>query len=105
MNLIEDIKFLFIVPTFNAGLNINKFSKLLIEQTYSKWRVIFVDGGSSQKDLDLFKELMFLDKRFSLVNQINKSTRIFGAMNEGFKLARKMNIFFWGDDFIYEKKL
>ena len=106
MNLMKDIKFLFIVPTFNAGLNINKFSKLLIEQTYYKWRVIFVDGGSCQRDLHLFRELICLDKRFSLVNQINKSTRIFGAMNQGFKLAEEDEyLFFWGsDDFIYEKK-
>ena len=106
MNLIKDINFLFIVPTFNAGLNINKFSKLLIEQTYKNWRVVFVDGGSCQEDLHLFKELICLDKRFSFVNQINKSTRIFGAMNEGFKLAeRDEYLFFWGsDDFIYEKK-
>ena len=99
MNLIKDINFLFIVPTFNAGLNINKFSKLLIEQTYKNWRVIFVDGGSCQEDLHLFKELIYLDKRFSIVNQINKSTRIFGAMNEGFKLAEKDEyLFFWGSD-------
>ena len=106
MKHISDIKFLFIVPTLNAGLNIEKFSTLLIAQTYEKWRVIFVDGGSCFEDLNLYKKLIRLDKRFDQINQLDKSKRIFGAMNEGFNLAKSDEyILFWGtDDFIYESK-
>lgn len=105
MNVISDIKFLFIVPTLNAGFNINKFSKLIRKQTYKNWRVIFVDGGSCNRDLNIFKKLICLDKRFDLVKQLDKSTGIFGAMNVGFKLADNDEyLFFWGsDDFIYEQ--
>ena len=63
------IKFLFIVPTLNAGSNIEKFSQLLLDQDYQYWRVIFVDGASQAKDISSLNKIIKIDKRFSLVKE------------------------------------
>jgi len=99
-----NIKFLFIVPTLNAGLNIKKFSQLFLEQEYQKWRVIFIDGGSRERDISSLKKIIDIDERFILVKQSEKFKGIFGAMNQGFKLAKNDEfLFFWGtDDFLYD---
>ncbi len=99
-----NIKFLFIVPTLNAGLNIQKFSQLFLEQKYQQWRVIFIDGGSEKKDISFLKKIIDIDERFILVKQSKKFKGIFGAMNQGFNLAKNDEfLFFWGtDDFIYD---
>ncbi len=107
MNPKLTIKFLFIVPTLNAGSNIEKFSQLLLDQDYQYWRVIFVDGGSQAKDISSLNKIIKIDKRFSLVKESNKSEGIFGAMNQGFNLAKHDEfLFFWGaDDFIYNNNI
>ena len=91
----------------NAGLNIEKFSQLFLEQKYQRWRVIFIDGGSKKRDISSIKKIIDIDKRFILVKQSEKFKGIFGAMNQGFKLAKNDEfLFFWGtDDFIYDKNI
>lgn len=105
MDLHSNISFLFVVPTFNAGVNLKEFSKLFIDQTYKKWRVLFVDGGSCDKDIIYLNELIKSDIRFNLIKQRDSSPGIFGAMNQGFEIAKSNEyIFFWGsDDFIFKR--
>ncbi len=93
------MKFLFIVPTLDSGKDLYKFSDSLINQTLKSWRVLFIDGGSKDRDLKIFSELEKNDNRFKLCKQKDPRTGIFGAMNEGFNLADSDEyIFFWGSD-------
>ena len=107
MNYQTHINFLFIVPTLNAGKNIIKFSNLFCKQQYKYWRVLFIDGGSSHEDISFVKKLIEEDKRFGLIRQGIYYKGIFGAMNQGFKLAKDNEyLFFWGsDDFIFDNNV
>ncbi|QLC67497.1 glycosyltransferase [Flavobacterium sp. LPB0248] len=55
-----------VIPTFNRENLIKETLQSIIIQTYSNWECIIVDDGSSDKTVDVVKEFIKKDSRFSL---------------------------------------
>lgn len=90
---------LIIIPTLNSLPHIQRLINSLKSQKSKKWRAIFVDGMSSQKNRLFIKKICKEEKNFSWVAQTDFKTGIYGAMNQGFDLAKKNEwTFFWGSD-------
>ncbi len=90
---------LIIIPTKDSWKKLKILVKSLVNQTDKNFRVIFVDSNSSKDHKNYLKKLNKLDQRFSYINQSNNNTGIYGAMNDGFKYAKKNEwLLFWGSD-------
>ena len=90
---------LIIIPTLNSLPHIQRLITSLKSQTSKKWRAIFVDGPSTNENRLFLKKICEKEKNFSWVSQKDFKTGIYGAMNEGFNLAKKNEwTFFWGSD-------
>jgi len=94
------ISFLIVVPTRNSYKILSNLVDSLVSQTYSYWRVHFVDGSSNPDHIDFLNYVCNYDHRFSWRQQISSDGGIFGAMNEGIAdVARDTDwILFWGSD-------
>ena len=91
--------FFFVVPTLNSSEDLSKLVFSLKEQTYKKWRVLFIDGGSNKYNLDKIKDYCNKDDKFNWNNQKNNLNGIYGAMNQGFSEAKEDEwVIFWGSD-------
>ena len=95
----EDFSLLLVVPTFNSFDSLNVLVDSLRCQSYTNWRVVFIDGPSSTSHRQWLDKCCGLDPRFTWFPQSNTATRIYGAMNDGFIVARPDEwILFWGSD-------
>lgn len=105
--MIKNNKILIIVPTLNCSKLIEALIVSIKSQNYLSWRIIFVDGNSDYKNLEVLKKISEHDQRISLVQQTNDREGIFGAMSQGFGLAKEDEwILFWGsDDFAKNSKV
>ena len=94
-----DNSLLIIVPTLNSHKVLVRLVKSLISQTFKNWRVIFIDGKSSLKDINYLKKLCKKDKRFLWFTQKENYQGIYGAMNQGINYVKKNEwTLFWGSD-------
>ena len=94
-----DPSIVIVVPTLNSFLDLPCLCNSLIEQTYSNWRVVFIDGPSSQPHRIWLDDFCSLNPKFSWIHQDSSSPGIFGAMNQGFTYsAPDQWLFFWGSD-------
>lgn len=92
-------KFSIIVPTLNSYLLLSNLVNSIKNQTWQKWEVIFIDGGSNQKHIDYLKEISCKEKRFTFYLQKKDKKGIFGAMNQGLEIIDKNSwIMFLGSD-------
>lgn len=103
----KENKFLIIVPTLNVSIIINDLIDSLIKQSYKNWRLLFIDGGSDNNHYKILTECVQKDKKISIISQSEFEVGIFGAMNQGFSLARNDEwVVFWGsDDFAFNSKV
>ena len=93
------MKFFFVVPTLNSSDNLSRLIISLKEQTYSNWRVLFIDGGSNKYNLDKLKNFCNNHDKFNWKKQTDNLDGIYGAMNEGFIEAKENEwLIFWGSD-------
>jgi glycosyltransferase involved in cell wall biosynthesis len=94
------ISFLIVVPTLNSYKLLPSLVCSLTEQTYSFWRVHFVDGESDSDHCKYLDSICDLDSRFSWRKQLKLDGGIFGAMNEGIAYAEFHYdwLLFWGSD-------
>ena len=91
--------FFFVVPTLNSSDNLSSLVLSLTKQTYKKWRVLFIDGGSNQYNLNIIKGYCNNHKKFNWITQSNIHDGIYGAMNEGFSESKDNEwTIFWGSD-------
>tara|TARA_Y100001968_G_C19433216_1_gene758193 strand:+ start:1268 stop:2077 length:810 start_codon:yes stop_codon:yes gene_type:complete len=103
-NINEDISLLIIVPTLNSYKILPSLTKSLQSQTWHNWRVIFVDGNSSNEHCNWLNNCCSNDPRFTWIKQSKDTKGIYGAMNCGFIQAKKNDwILFWGSDDIAAK--
>lgn len=100
-------KILIVVPTLNSYKILPTLIDSLNNQTYENWRAIFVDGKSNKKHKQWLINVCKNNKYLNYIKQSKNSKGIYGAMNDGFKEARKDEwIFFWGsDDWAYSYKI
>jgi glycosyltransferase involved in cell wall biosynthesis len=94
------ISFLIIVPTLNSYRYLPSLVTSLQQQTFSRWRVQFIDGPSEQVHREYLTKICSQDARFYWENQSKPETGIFGAMNQGISNSDKLYdwILFWGSD-------
>lgn len=89
-----------VVPTLDSYGLLPRLVDSLQQQTWSHWRVIFIDGPSHPAHRRWLDDLCALDPRFQWRPQDPTEPGIFGAMNQGFALATdpKTWLLFWGSD-------
>ncbi|MAR85557.1 MAG: glycosyl transferase [Cytophagia bacterium] len=100
------MNFFFVVPTLNSSDNLSRLVSSLTSQSYSNWRLLFVDGGSNKYNLDKLKAYCKSNNKFSWKKQTKKIDGIYGAMNDGFNAAKEEEwLIFWGsDDWAFSNK-
>ena len=95
----NQINFLIVVPTLNSYVLLEFLVASLKNQTYQKWRVVFIDGNSIEEHKLWLEECCKEDKRFEWIPQGKNNIGIFGAMNQGFDIAKNDEwLMFWGSD-------
>lgn len=93
------ISIFIVVPTLNSYHLLPRLVKTLRDQTFTNWRVLFIDGNSSREHKDWLVQQCSEDQRFCWENETNPGKGIFAAMNQGFLQARKDDwVLFWGSD-------
>ena len=65
--MVNEISFLIIVPTFNSTDILHRLVKSVREQTYRKWRLVFIDANSSKVHNNWLNKCISKDSRFLLI--------------------------------------
>jgi glycosyltransferase involved in cell wall biosynthesis len=96
---ILDPSLLIVVPTLNSYTLLPRLLRSLQEQTWPHWKLLFIDGHSSPEHRRWLEHCCTSDLRCCWVEQDLSEPGIFGAMNQGFKVARSdCWLLFWGSD-------
>lgn len=85
-----------IVPFFNSELYIERCIKSVLAQSYSKWELILIDDGSTDKSVHICKSYSSRDERISYIRQNNTGPG--GARNRGISEAKGDYIVFLDSD-------
>ena len=90
-----------IIPVFNGEKTVERCLNSVIFQTYKNLEIIIIDDGSSDKSVEICKEIIKFDPKFKLYVKNN------GGVSSARNLAlKKMNgsfvVFLDCDDFIHE---
>jgi glycosyltransferase involved in cell wall biosynthesis len=80
-----------ILPNYNKKSYITDCLCSLIEQTYTHWRCIVIDGFSNDGSWEIIKEYAMYDSRFEL-DQISRTGNLYSAWNFG--LSKVTNPYF-----------
>ncbi len=93
------LSLLIIVPTLNSFSLLPCLLFSLQKQTWSNWRVLFIDGPSGPEHRMWLKQCCTAEPRCRWVSQGPSEPGIFGAMNQGFAEASPFDwLLFWGSD-------
>ena len=93
------VSLLIVVPTLNSHLLLPKLVSSLRLQSFTNWKLVFIDGFSNRDHVDWLDECCEVDNRFTLIQQYSSESGIFGAMNQGFSYASENDwLLFWGSD-------
>ena len=80
----KNIKVSIITPTFNSEKYLTKTLQSIKNQTYKKFELIIIDGGSTDRTLKIIKE----NKKLIQYCETKKDKGIYDAFNKGIKLAK-----------------
>ena len=95
----SDLSFLIVVPTLDSYRQLPRLIESLKIQTYPSWRLLFVDGPSSDVHRRWLSQCCSRDGRITSILQNPPDSGIFGAMNQGFMYAKPHDwLLFWGSD-------
>tara|TARA_Y100001954_G_scaffold231084_1_gene279782 strand:- start:423 stop:1235 length:813 start_codon:yes stop_codon:yes gene_type:complete len=93
------IRLFIIVPTLDSYATLPALVDSLSNQSWTNWRVLFVDGSSSPEHRQWLSSCCESDRRYRWIKQDQKDPGIFGAMNLGFSVAEPDDwVIFWGSD-------
>ena len=91
-----------IIPTFNREKYLEFTLKSIINQNYNNFEIIIIDGGSTDKTLEIIKKY----EKYITYFQSGKDKNMYDAINKGMK---KINGEIWAvlnsDDFYINKNL
>lgn len=78
-NIMSDITFVFIIPSYNNEQCIENNLQSIFKQTYNKWRIIYFNDNSTDKTHEKFEELTenYKDK----ITYIHNKTKLSQAFN------------------------
>ncbi|MFV0311345.1 MAG: glycosyltransferase family 2 protein [Dysgonomonas sp.] len=86
--------FSIIIPTFNSSLTIRACIKSVLDQTFSDFEILIMDGVSNDETLDIIES--YNDKRIHIYSE--KDSGIYDAMNKGVDKAKGEWLYFIGSD-------
>ena len=93
------MKILFVVPTINCSIQLKRLVTSLKSQNHKNWRLLIVDGGSIEKDLNYIKGLASVNEEINYEIENNGPKSIYGAMNQGWRQSKQDEwVIFWGAD-------
>jgi glycosyltransferase involved in cell wall biosynthesis len=91
--------FSIILTTFNRNNLIKSAINSILNQTYKDWECIIIDDGSEIPAINVIKDLIKNDKRFSYIYQENRG--VAGAKNRGLFYAKNKYVTFIDSDDYY----
>lgn len=83
-----------IIPTYNAAKTLKKAIASIIEQSFTHYEVLVVDGLSKDETVEIARG--FNDNRIRIVSE--KDNGIYDAMNKGIGLSKGGWLYFLGSD-------
>lgn len=86
--------FSIIIPTFNAAKTLDACLKSVLNQTFTNFEVLIMDGVSNDGTLTIANS--FKDVRTRIYSESDKG--IYDAMNKGIELAKGTWLYFLGSD-------
>ena len=90
---------LIVVPTLNSYTLLPRLLSSLQQQSWTHWRVLFIDGPSSPGHRLWLERCCAVEPCCSWQPQDPTQPGIFGAMNQGFAAAAPADwLLFWGSD-------
>lgn len=90
------IMFSIIIPTFNSSNTINMCLESVLNQTFSNFEIIIIDGVSDDNTLELINIYQKEHSNIKIYSEADNG--IYDAMNKGIKLANGNWLFFLGSD-------
>ncbi|MCM1503036.1 MAG: glycosyltransferase [Bacteroidales bacterium] len=89
-----------IIPFYNVELYLERCLKSIIDQTFTDWKAILVNDGSTDSSLAIAEEFASRDRRFIIINKENRG--LSDARNIGMANADSEYVMFVdSDDFIH----
>jgi glycosyltransferase involved in cell wall biosynthesis len=90
---------LIVLPTLNSSQLLPRLLCSLQQQTWTSWRLLFVDGPSRLAHREWLQRFCVDEPRCRWIIQDAAEPGIFGAMNQGFVAADHSDwVLFWGSD-------
>ncbi|MBO9204580.1 MULTISPECIES: glycosyltransferase family 2 protein [Niastella] len=85
-----------IIPSFNAAAFIREALDSLLQQSFTAFEVLVVDGVSKDNTVAIVQEIASTDNRVRIITE--KDAGIYDAMNKGIRLAVGEWLYFLGAD-------
>ena len=96
------MKFSIITPCFNSENTIERTLKSVLNQTYSMYEYIIVDGGSTDSTLDIIRSYKdFFGDKLKVISEPDNG--IYDAMNKGISWATGDFVGIVNSDDFYEE--
>jgi len=90
--------FSIIIPTYNSSSVLRNALDSIINQTFTDWEVLIMDGMSTDNTIEIANS--YNDRRIHIFSESDKG--IYDAMNKGIKKAQGEWLFFLGsDDYLF----
>lgn len=83
-----------IIPTFNSSAVIEKALRSILEQSFSDWEILVMDGASKDNTVAIAESLA--DSRIRVYSEPDKG--IYDAMNKGIVRSKGTWLYFLGSD-------
>lgn len=88
------MKLSIIIPTFNSATVLSRALDSIVNQTFSDWEILIMDGGSTDNTLKVAQS--YNNSRIRIYSEPDKG--IYDAMNKGIDLTKGDWIYFLGSD-------
>ncbi|UAY50692.1 glycosyltransferase family 2 protein [Ferruginibacter albus] len=93
-----------IIPTYNSASTLKQALDSVLNQTYTNYEILIIDGASSDNTISIVKQYQ---ESFNSIRVISeKDNGIYDAMNKGTRLAEGEWLYFLGsDDYLIDENL
>lgn len=96
--------FSIIIPTYNSGETLERCLKSILEQDFTDYEVLVIDGVSSDNTLTIAEEFQQLHSNIFLFSEMDGG--VYDAMNKGIDRSNGNWVYFLGsDDTLFDKSV